>query len=43
VRLGAVRFVEPVSAVIALAAGWALLMPALLALTRRYNGMQSAT
>jgi hypothetical protein len=42
VRLGAVRFVEPVSAVIALAVGWAVLMPALLALTRRYNGMQSA-
>jgi hypothetical protein len=42
VRLGALVFAEPVQAVLALAIGWAILMPALLALTRRYDGMQFA-
>jgi hypothetical protein len=40
-RLGAVTFAEPVPIVIALALGWALIMPALVALAQRYDGMMS--
>ena len=42
VRLGAATFVVPQSAVIALAAGWALIMPALLLLSRRYDGITAS-
>ncbi len=42
VRLGAATFVVPQSAVIALAAGWALIMPALLLLSRRFDGMTTS-
>lgn len=37
-RLGAVQFVDPVSVVIALAVGWALIMPGLMLLARRFDG-----
>lgn len=37
-RLGAVEFVSPLQAIIALALGWSLLMPALLLLSQRYDG-----
>jgi hypothetical protein len=39
VRLGALQFTEPMQAVAALAVGWGAVIPALLWLTRRYNGM----
>lgn len=38
-RLGAVVLVEPAPALIALAVGWAVLMPLLMALARRYDGI----
>ena len=38
-RLGAVQFVDPLRIVIALALGWGLIMPALMLLSRRYDGM----
>lgn len=41
VRLGAVTFAEPAPIVIALALGWALIMPALVAIAQRYDGMMS--
>ncbi len=37
-KLGAMVFVEPATALVALAVGWALLTPLLLQLARRYNG-----
>lgn len=39
-RLGAVVLVAPEFALGALAAGWAMMMPALLALARRYDGVR---
>lgn len=42
-RLGAVEFVRPVSALIALALGWSLIMPALMRLSQRYDGFISET
>jgi hypothetical protein len=42
VRLGALVFVEPTQAVLALAAGWAALTPVLLLLARRNDGMSTA-
>jgi len=38
-RLGAVVLVEPVPALVALSIGWAILMPLLMALARRYDGI----
>ena len=38
-RLGALTLVEPVPALAALAIGWAVFMPALMALARRYDGV----
>ena len=40
VRLGAVTFVNPLLAVIALSAGWAAITPALAFLARRFDGAQ---
>jgi len=37
--LGAVRFVEPLPATVALAIGWAILMPALILFSRRWDGV----
>ncbi len=39
-KLGAVQFVEPVPAFIALAIGWAIFTPLLLFLSSRFNGYQ---
>jgi hypothetical protein len=39
VRLGAVQFVDPLRIVIALAVGWGIIMPVLMGLARRYDGM----
>ena len=39
VRLGAVQFIEPLHIVIALALGWALIMPLLMLLSRRFDGI----
>lgn len=41
VRLGAVTFVNPVFAVIALSIGWAVITPVLACLARRFDGMQA--
>lgn len=41
VRLGAVTFVNPVFAVIALSIGWAVITPVLARLARRFDGMQA--
>lgn len=41
-RLGAAVLVEPLPIVIALAAGWALIMPALMWLSMRYDGMAAS-
>jgi Protein of unknown function (DUF2878) len=38
-RLGAVQFIEPLRLAIALALGWSLIMPALMLLSRRYDGI----
>ena len=38
-RLGAATFVEPLYGVVALAAGWAIIMPVLMALSCRYDGI----
>jgi Protein of unknown function (DUF2878) len=38
--LGAVRFARPWAATIALALGWAVLLPLLIVLSRRWNGVQ---
>lgn len=38
-RLGAVEFVHPARALAALALGWALIMPALMLLSQRYDGI----
>jgi hypothetical protein len=37
--LGAVRFVQPLPATLALALGWAILMPTLILLARRFDGV----
>lgn len=42
-KLGAVIFVEPAPAIAALAVGWAAMMPALMAIARRFNGMRAAS
>lgn len=42
VRLGAVSFVEPLPALIALSIGWALFTPLLVLLARRYDGIRAA-
>ena len=42
VRLGAVSFVEPMPAVVALSIGWALFTPLLAVLARRYDGIRPA-
>ncbi len=41
-RLGAVQFVEPLAAVTALAVGWGLIMPALMLLSRVWDGITPA-
>ena len=41
-RLGAVAFVEPMRVVIALAVGWALIMPTLMWLSCRFDGIEHA-
>ncbi|MEJ7137915.1 DUF2878 domain-containing protein [Amphibiibacter pelophylacis] len=41
--LGAVRFTDTATAMALLAAGWLVLMPALLALAQRWNGLQPAS
>lgn len=38
-RLGAAQFVEPLQILVALAVGWAFIMPALMLLSRCYNGI----
>ena len=38
-RLGAVQFIEPLRIVIALALGWGLIMPILMLVSRRYDGI----
>jgi len=38
-RLGAVQFVEPAALVITMALGWALIMPGLMLLSLRYDGI----
>jgi hypothetical protein len=38
-KLGAVTFAQPLAATVALAVGWALLMPLTLALARQWDGM----
>lgn len=40
--LGAMEFVEPIAATAALAGGWALMMPLLFRLARRYDGITPA-
>lgn len=40
-RLGAAQFVEPLYIVTALAVGWALIMPALMLLSRCYDGIDA--
>lgn len=40
-RLGAANFVEPLHIVLALAAGWALIMPGLMLLSRLYDGISA--
>jgi hypothetical protein len=42
VRLGGARFVDPLPALVTLACGWALLLPALMALSNRYDGVAVA-
>jgi hypothetical protein len=42
VRLGAVSFVEPLPAAVALSIGWALFTPLLARLARRYDGVRTA-
>jgi hypothetical protein len=39
--LGALRIEQPLAAGVALAAGWALILPALVALGRRYDGVRA--
>lgn len=39
-KLGAIELVEPTEAVIALAVGWAVAMPLLMAVADRYNGVE---
>jgi hypothetical protein len=41
-RLGAVDFVDPLAATAALAAGWAVLTPALVTIARRFDGVSPA-
>lgn len=41
-KLGAVHFVYPLRAITALAVGWALIMPAVLLLSQRYDGIGRA-
>lgn len=41
VRLGAVQFVHPARAIVALSLGWSLIMPALMLLSRRYDGFSA--
>lgn len=40
-RLGAAQFVEPLYVVMALAVGWTLIMPALMLLSRYYDGIDA--
>ncbi len=40
-RLGAANFVEPLPVFLALAAGWALIMPGLMLLSRYYDGIDA--
>ena len=42
VRLGALEFVAPLPALTALAIGWGVITPLLMAAARRYNGMRAA-
>ena len=42
-RLGAVQFTDPTTALVALAVGWAVMMPLLLVLSRHINGYQLDT
>ncbi len=42
-KLDGIMLVEPVSAMIALGVGWALMMPALLLLAERFNGIRAST
>ena len=37
--LGALRFVQPTPAIVSLAVGWALLLPGVVALSRRWDGV----
>jgi hypothetical protein len=39
VALGALRFVQPLAAVLALAIGWAVLLPMILVISRRWDGV----
>jgi hypothetical protein len=41
VRLGAVEFVRPVRAIVALLLGWSMIMPALMLLSQRYDGFRA--
>lgn len=41
-RLGALQFLQPIEAISALSAGWAVIMPLLMALSRRYDGILPA-
>jgi Protein of unknown function (DUF2878) len=43
VRLGAVQFVHPAQVIVALAVGWALIMPALMLLSQRNDGFGPRT
>ena len=43
VRLGAVQFVHPAQVIVALAVGWALIMPALMLLSQRNDGFAPRT
>lgn len=40
-KLGAIELVEPTQAVIALAVGWAIALPLLMAVAERYNGVDA--
>ncbi len=41
-KLGAIEFVDPVAALLALAVGWAVIMPVLMALAARLDGFRPA-
>ena len=42
-QLGAIEFVDPVAALLALAVGWAVIMPIMMALAVRLDGFRPAT